>query len=334
MTAAKSEQVISSPVPKRLSGLCMGNERGSALEGSTVTRLPAEVRESPGIFWTWQEIFIPGREAIRRVCCAVWVVLCALLYVACLTGCGSDELTGPVDGRHATGDLVVEIPGGAKMAFMWIEAGTFMMGSPESEPGRTSDEGPQHQVTLTEGFYLGKYEVTQGQWMSVMGSNPARHVKGANRPVFYFSWDDMQAFIEKLNDAAGSDLYRLPTEAEWEYACRAGTTTRWSFGDDESQLAAYAWYDFSGVQDVGTKKPNPWGLYDMHGSMWEYVGDWWGRYSSQAQVDPTGPATGWQRVRRGGCHILPASATRSAYRHYSTEYLGSDVGFRVLRRAE
>ena len=133
------------------------------------------------------------------------------------------------------------------MDFVWIEPGTFMMGSPESEPGRWVDEGPVHEVEISEGFWLGKYEVTQGEWESVMGSNPSGYTGDARRPVEQVSWYDVQAFIAKLNDAAGSAVYRLPTEAEWEYACRAGTTTRWSLGDedgdDESLLGNYAWYE-------------------------------------------------------------------------------------------
>ena len=134
------------------------------------------------------------------------------------------------------------------------------------------------------------------------------------------SWNDLQAFIQRLNEAAGEALYRLPTEAEWEYTARAGTTTRWSFGDDESQLGDYAWYSGnnspSGTKEVGTKRPNPWGLYDMHGNVWEWCQDWWGEnyYSSSPSVDPIGPATGEARVLRGGGYFNIAQRVRSADR--------------------
>ena len=169
------------------------------------------------------------------------------------------------------GEIVVNLPGGATMTMVWIPAGTFTMGSPDTEPGRYDKEGPQHEVELTHGFYLGKYELTQGQWESVMGTKPWEGQSlvqdSTNYPASYISWDDMHVFIDSLNTAAGSDVYRLPTEAEWEYACRAGTTTRWSFGDDEGQLGQYAWYKNNTedvgenyAHEVGTKLPNPWGV--------------------------------------------------------------------------
>jgi len=144
---------------------------------------------------------------------------------------------------YANEEIIVDLPGGATMAFVWIEPGTFTMGSPSSEPGRWDDEGPQHEVTISRGFYLGKFEVTQGQWQAVMGTRPwagESYVReNPNHPAVYISWNDVQAFIQKWNEAAEDSLYRLPTEAEWEYACRAGSVTRWSFGDDESQLGYF-----------------------------------------------------------------------------------------------
>ena len=137
-----------------------------------------------------------------------------------------------------------------------------------------------------------------------------------DHPAVYISWYDVQAFILQLNEAAGDLLFRLPTEAEWEYACRGGTTTLWSFGDDESQLDEYAWVGgYPYAQAVGTKLPNPWGLYDMHGNVWELVQDrWYREYTTEAQVDPTGPETGSERVSRGGNFDVPGKYSRSAHR--------------------
>ena len=248
-------------------------------------------------------------------------------------------------GSQPSGETItMPLLGGAQMELVYIAPGTFIMGSPNNEDGRDSDEGPQHQVTITQGFYLGKYEVTQGQWEAVMGTTPwsgqSYVEQSPNHPATYVSWDDVQEFIGKLNDAAGSDLYRLPTEAEWEYACRAGTTTRWSFGDDESKLSDYAWYSGAALgshpQPVGTKLPNPWGLYDMHGNVWEWVWDWYGAYTSDAPVDPTGPSTGPGRLGRGGRFTNAARRTRSANRddHYSPSSRSAGVGFRLLRQAD
>jgi formylglycine-generating enzyme required for sulfatase activity len=216
--------------------------------------------------------------------------------------------------------LTVDLGGGVIIEFVWIEPGTFMMGAPESEPGRGFYEGPQHIVTITQGFWLGKYEVTQAQWVAVMGSNPSLH-KGVNRPVEMIYWKDVQEFISKLNQFAGAVVYRLPTEAEWEYACRAGTAMRWSFGDDKSELKEYAWYDKNdnpeGTKDVGTKKPNPWGLHDMYGNVSELCQDKRSSsylYPSDSQIDPTGPAIGGSHVLRGGTFYGRSSQLRSASR--------------------
>ena len=212
------------------------------------------------------------------------------------------------------------------------------MGSPDSEEGRWDSEGPVHEVELSRGFWLGKYEVTQGEWEAVMGNKPSSHTGDARRPVERVSWNDVQGFIAKLNDAAGSDVYRLPSEAEWEYACRAGTSTRWSFGDDESRLGDYAWYHGnnspSGTKAVGGKLPNPWGLYDMHGNVYEWVQDWYSSsyYNSSPRVDPPGPNTGSARVLRGGYVYSGAQYLRSAFRHGdSPGYRSGGVGARLLR---
>ena len=245
-----------------------------------------------------------------------------------------------VSAGNANDETTVELPGGATMDFVWIEPGTFMMGSPESEPWRYDGEGPRHPVTISRGFYLGKYKLTQGQWESVIGTPPrSGENKGQeypNHPVVYISWEDVQAFIQKLNEVAEEETYRLPTEAEWEYACRAGTTTRFSFGKDESRLGDYAWYSGNsspyGMKDVGTKLSNAWGLHDMHGNVYEWCQDWYGNYSSGAQIDPTGPASGHYRVKRGGSFIYSARGARSAYRSSASPgFRSSFAGVRLLR---
>jgi formylglycine-generating enzyme required for sulfatase activity len=218
------------------------------------------------------------------------------------------------------------------MEFVLIPAGTFQMGSSDSD---AYADKPVHTVRLTQPFYLGKYEVTQSQWQAVMGNNPSKFTGDPNRPVENVSWDDVQEFIRRLNTREGGATYRLPTEAEWEYAARAGTTTHWSFGDDESQLGRYAW-DYDGeTHPVGQLQPNPWGLYDMHGNVGEWVQDWYGHYASGTAVDPAGPSSGSERVTRGGCWFGPTSHCRSADRAFTPPGIRVNrLGFLLLRVAQ
>ena len=210
------------------------------------------------------------------------------------------------------------------MEFKLIPAGTFIMG-----------EGDQaHEVTLTKPFKMGVHEVTQAQYEQVMGVNPSRF-KGGNKPVEMVSWDNAVEFCRRLSELpaekAAGNVYRLPTEAEWEYACRAETTTMYSFGDDESDLGDYAWYgDNSGdkTHPVGGKKPNAWGLYDMHGNVWEWCQDWYGYYPSGSVTDPSGATSGSSRVFRGGGWFGTAVYCRSAIRYrYKPSF--RYIGFRV-----
>lgn len=229
-------------------------------------------------------------------------------------------------------NVTVDLGDGVTLELVLIRPGTFTMGSAGGDP----DEQPAHPVTLTKPFYLGKYEVTQEQWQAVMGSNPSYN-QGAKNPVENVSWDDCQGFITKLNAKAGvaaAGAFRLPSEAEWEYACRAGSTTAYCYGDDEGTLADYAWYEANSgdTAPVGGKKANAWGLYDLHGNVWEWCQDRDGGYPAAAVTDPTGPNSGSIRVNRGGGRLGSAVRCRSAVRRWDKpgDRLSS-LGLRVLR---
>ena len=223
---------------------------------------------------------------------------------------------------------VVHEKTGIQMVF--IPAGELMMGSLATEKDHFPEEGPQHRVRITKPFYLGKYEVTQGEWQKVMGGNPA-YFKGDRNPVEQVSWTDCQAFLGKAGDGG-----RLPTEAEWEYACRAGSNARFSFGDSDSGLGEYAWYEGNSgrkTHPVGEKKPNAWGLCEMHGNVWEWCSDWYdgGYYQHSPSEDPKGPPTGQYGVMRGGSWETAAPFRRSAYRNHDhvRSFGDSHVGLRV-----
>jgi formylglycine-generating enzyme required for sulfatase activity len=224
-----------------------------------------------------------------------------------------------------------DLGGGVTMKCVLIPAGEFVMGSPDSEHGRGDKEGPRHEVTICKPFYMGVTEVTQAQYEAVMGENPSKF-KGATNPVDMVSWNDATEFCKKLSEKTCQTV-RLPTEAEWEYACRAGTQTQFSFGDDPSALGDYDWwFGNSGAttHPVGQKKPNSWGLYDMHGNGWEWCADWYGDYPKRPVTDPQGPASGSFRVLRGGAWYGNPSSCRSA-RRFSITPDGRDIncGFRV-----
>jgi formylglycine-generating enzyme required for sulfatase activity len=219
------------------------------------------------------------------------------------------------------------------MQFALIPAGEFQMGSISGY----DNERPVHTVRISKPFYLGHHEVTQGQWEAVMGNNPSRFKGDANRPVETVSWEEVQKFIEKLNAKEGGTKYRLPTEAEWEYTARAGSTTAYSFGDDSGQLSKYAWFGANAgntTHPVGQLQPNAWGLYDMYGNVWEWVQDWYGAYAAEPVTDPQGPASGSGRVIRGGSWRDDAGYCRSAYRGSDAPgYRYDHLGFRLLRMA-
>jgi len=203
--------------------------------------------------------------------------------------------------------------------FEWvnISPGAFWMGSYDNEG--LDREHPRHNVTITKGFQMLKFEVTQTQWNEVMGSNPSIH-SGDNNPVETVSWNDCQSFISRLNRLDLGHIYRLPTEAEWEYTCRAGSNTLYCYGNGSGQLEDYAWYEDNSnerTHRVGQKKPNAWGLYDMHGNVWEWCQDWYDKdyYEISPNKDPQGTNSGSSRVLRGGSWLNDAEICRSASRH-------------------
>jgi formylglycine-generating enzyme required for sulfatase activity len=270
-------------------------------------------------------------------------------------------------GTRSPAKMTIQLADGMKLELLHCPAGTFMMGSPANEAGR-GDKETQHQVTISKPFWLGKTEVTQGQWQAVMGANPS-NFKGADLPVECVSWDDAVSFCKKLTDRAKATgtlpagyEYRLPTEAEWEYACRAGSSTRFSSGDGLKKLQEAGWYaensgnqsypddewlaDF-GKEDktdlftkltdrkltshpVGGKQANAWGLYDMHGNVFEWCQDWYVDYPAGTATDPTGPVTGATRVTRGGSWDIIAGLCRAAFRYGNVPgFRYFNLGFRV-----
>ena len=295
----------------------------------------------------------------------MWMLSVAILLVAGMASytqelVAEEPEAGSAIKKAESLSLPKEITNSISMKLKLIPAGEFMMGSPESEKDRNDDE-KQHRVRITKPYYLGVHEVTQGQWKKVMGTEPwsgKEYVKeGSDYAASYVSWKAAQEFCKKLNSelvrapATGSSSpprgyrYALPTEAQWEYACRAGTKTAYSFGNDSSDLGKYAWYrgnvydiDEKYAHRVGLKRSNAWGLYDMHGNVWEWCSDWYANgYSANAPTDdPTGPSSGSDRVYRGGSWINNAGYCRSANRRrYSPGFRFNYLGFRIaLVRSE
>ncbi|MBP8130670.1 MAG: SUMF1/EgtB/PvdO family nonheme iron enzyme [Candidatus Hydrogenedentes bacterium] len=248
-------------------------------------------------------------------------------------------------GQPKPGDVqTVDLGGGVTLELVWIPPGTFTMGSPESEAGRDNDE-TQHQVTLSKGFWLGKYEVTQGQWERVMGSNPSTFEGDPRLPVETVSWEDCQEFLDKLNGRVSGGGFRLPTEAQWEYACRAGTATPFHFGQTIStEQANYDGnYTYGNGREgvyrertvvVGSFPSNAWGLHDMHGNIWEWCSDWYDSdfYAKSPARDPENTAKSGARVLRGGSWYSNPWYCRSAIRdRVNPSNRDSTWGFRVVR---
>jgi len=290
-----------------------------------------------------------------RINHAVFVALPCLPFVISCSGSSepkgagipSESQSTPLQVNELPKSQVKELPeitNSIGMKLVLIRKGTFMMGSPGTEKGRNQGE-TQHEVTISMDYYLGVTEVTQGQYEKVMGKNPSlfqgENIEGSssNHPVEQVSWEDAVEFCKKLSDLpeekAAGRVYRLPTEAEWEYACRAGSKTAYSFGEGSKSLGDYAWFDGNSnnqTHPVGEKKANAWGLYDMHGNVWERCSDWYGEYPKGAVSDPVGPLKGSLRVCRGGGWDRGAAGCRSASRYcYLPSYFNFDdvIGFRV-----
>jgi formylglycine-generating enzyme required for sulfatase activity len=257
----------------------------------------------------------------------VWgLILCAAIAFLCAAagclGARSEPAAPP------PAELTLDLGGGVTMKMVLIRPGKFMMGEGEGLCG------PKHEVAISKPFYMGVTEVTQAQYQAVMGTNPS-HFQGSANPVEMVSWNDATDFCKKLSEKTRQTV-RLPTEAEWEYACRAGTQTEFSFGDDPSALGDYAWRGENGsktTHPVGQKKPNSWGLCDMHGNVWEWCADGWREYPGPVR-DPSGPAIGkgFHVVRGGSWYFVGTVSFRCAYRYFyfGPSYRFNDFGFRCV----
>jgi formylglycine-generating enzyme required for sulfatase activity len=265
-----------------------------------------------------------------------------LLSVICFFGSGIAGAQEPMEVKKTPSDLKIHT-NSLGMELVWIPPGNFRMGSPKNEPDRVTDE-LLHKVTLSKGFYMSRHLITVEKWKAVMGDSPTTRSLAPKLPLPGLSWDDCQHFIEKLSKKEKIQ-YRLPTEAEWEYACRAGTTTPYWTGKNISTAQANIAADlessvqihggrgpdryYERLEVAGSYPPNPFGLYDMHGGIWQWCNDWYGPYPDKDVVDPPGPNRGDARVLRGGCFNRPPQFCRAAQRYSRDPKSAVDSGFRV-----
>jgi formylglycine-generating enzyme required for sulfatase activity len=275
---------------------------------------------------------------------SLMLCLVVLPFLISCTGSSETNKAGISSESQSTLQLrdLPKITNSIGMKLVLIPKGTFTMG-PTIEEKVLFGHEEQHEVTISQDYYLGVTEVTQAQYEKMMGKNPSyfqgAKVGNANTdlPVENVSWDDAVEFCKKLSDLPeekkAGRVYRLPTEAEWEYACRSGSKSAYSFGESSKSLGDYAWFDENSngqTNPVGQKKPNAWGLYDMLGNVWEWCSDWYDEYPKGAVSDPTGPIKGSVRVYRGGSWRNVPAGCRSAGRRRSAPSLrGDDLGFRV-----
>lgn len=254
------------------------------------------------------------------------IAISTLLIGICLTCRPMPAQDAKTDGAQP---LSLPLGKGVEMEFVHIPSGSFIMGSDDSR----GDEKPAHKVTISKPYYLGKHEVTQAQYEAVMGANPSGF-KNPNNPVEKVNWPMAVKFCEKMSKMTGKTC-RLPTEAEWEYACRARTDTKYFFGKFSAPLKEHAWFKKNSggkTHEVGMKKPNPWGLYDMNGNVWEWCQDWYASdyYANSPEQDPQGPESGKWRVHRGASWYEPDWANKSSTRARIKPYVSdTNYGFRV-----
>ncbi len=273
-------------------------------------------------------LFFNTKKRMKTFIASVSLVFFTLI----IAGCGGPQQTASVE--KTENGITVILPDEIEMIFVEIPAGAFTMGSPDDEKDRDDDENPQHKVTLSKPFYLGQFEVTQNQWTAIMPSNPSKY-QNSDHPVDSVLWDDCQRFIDKLN-SLGVGTFRLPTEAEWEYACRAKTSTRYYWGDDPHfvDMVDHAWFDYNSgrsTHPVGSKRPNPWGLYDMSGNVNEWCLDHYAPYTAAPKTDPL-VDQGSLRIKRGGGFFDFSWNARSAARNPETDPSRLELlGLRVVR---
>jgi len=270
----------------------------------------------------------------------VGLLLISCMYLLTENALGTTEQLG--DNNNASSESRSERLNHIGMKFHLIPAGSFLMGFSDDINLSGDRERPQHKVNISKPFYMGTTEVTQEQWNKVMGS-PIMPIEsdekiGPDLPVRNASWNDAMAFVEKLSKQDPDHNYRLPTEAEWEYACRAGTTTRFFWGKDTNKrdYKSYMWCNLNSeqTQPVAKLKPNPWGLYDMNGNVMEWCSDWFTKYTPEEQTDPAGPQEGKYRVLRGGAYgnrfKYCRSATRIRLSPDKSQHGYGGCGFRVV----
>ncbi len=258
-----------------------------------------------------------------------------LVLTSCATR-GDTEQTPTLSPKVIKIDLPNMPEDAEPLVLVELPAGSFLMGSPEDEVGHSENESPVHEVILTQNFYFGKFEVTQAQWMALMDKNPSTQF-GNDLPVNRVNWEDCQEYIKRLNEYCGDTRFRLPTEAELEYARRAGRQTSSYLGDNVSPeiWEEHAWFRNNSdaeLHPVGSLKPNPWGLYDLYGNVWEWCQDWYGPYPEETVIDPVGPETGEERAFRGPSWMGRPEYLRAADRgKFPPDYRRHTGGFRVAR---
>ena len=253
------------------------------------------------------------------------IVALMLLFATLFSiqGCGKKKAEFKVNERvYRYRNLVIKM--------VQLPGGTFTMGTNRGQ----SKARPAHKVTVSP-FLISKYEITQGQYVVLMRKNPSLNRGNKRLPVDNVSWYDCQKFIEKLNELEGKEVYRLPTEAEWEYACRAGSDGSYCFGSNEGMLSEYAWYSVNSKKrshPVGKLKPNAWGIYDMHGNVWEWCLDWYSKYTTTPQDNPRGAANSKFKIFRGGSFMMSGMQCSSFYRSGTEpKKHGRSIGFRIVR---